>query len=84
MQHILLILDISYACAILVRPERKPLTRQGSDSLHASESHFLDFRRGLFHGLGIARPFTDGIGALEIFDGLGAPALPRETAAEAH
>src|SRR3989344_5612536 len=49
-QHIPVAPDNSYACAILVRPNRKPQTRQGSDTLHASGSHFLDFRRGLFHG----------------------------------
>src|SRR3990172_7819796 len=83
-QHILLSLDISYACAILVPPKRKPQTRRGSDVLHASGGHFLDFRRGGVHGLGVAGSFAHRIGALKIFDGLGPPSLPREAAAEAH
>src|SRR3989344_1102944 len=49
-QHIPLAPDISYAYAILVQPKRKPQTRQGGYTLHASGSHFSDFRRGVFHG----------------------------------
>src|SRR3990172_11894990 len=83
-QHILLSLDISYACAILVPPKKKPQTRRGSDVLHASGGHFLDFRRGGVHGLGVAGSFAHRIGALKIFVGLGPPSLPRETPTKAH
>ena len=49
-----------------------------------SRHQSFHFRCGRFHGLGIARPFADVIGALNIFHGFLPLALTGKAAAQAH